>query len=213
VSGGAGAPRLLDVLRLVGRALDEGAHPWALVGGLAVSVRVEPRFTRDIDLAVAVPDDRAAEGLVADLVGAGFGLRLTLEQQALGRLAAVRLLPPGELEEGIVVDLLFSSSGIEPRICAEAERIEVVSGLVVPIARSGHLVAMKLLALSPDRPQDAADLRGLVKTLTPDERERAVDAVREIERIGAHRGKPLSEQISTWLEAAPWRIVPTPPTA
>jgi hypothetical protein len=31
-----------------------------------VSVRVEPRFTRDIDLAVAVADDRAAEQLVAD---------------------------------------------------------------------------------------------------------------------------------------------------
>ncbi len=29
----------------------------ALVGGVAVSVRTEPRFTRDVDLAVAVPDD------------------------------------------------------------------------------------------------------------------------------------------------------------
>ena len=27
---------------------------WALVGGLAVSTRVEPRLTRDIDIAVAV---------------------------------------------------------------------------------------------------------------------------------------------------------------
>jgi hypothetical protein len=33
-----------------------------------VSVRVEPRFTRDIDLAVAVTDDALAESLVADLV-------------------------------------------------------------------------------------------------------------------------------------------------
>jgi hypothetical protein len=81
--------RLLRVLRLVGRALDDGAHPWALVGGLAVSVRVEPRFTRGFDLAVAVADDRAAEQLVADLTTAGFELRLTLEQQALERLAAV----------------------------------------------------------------------------------------------------------------------------
>jgi hypothetical protein len=46
--------RLLDVLRAIGRLLDDRAQPWALVGGLAVSVRVEPRFTRDIDIAVGV---------------------------------------------------------------------------------------------------------------------------------------------------------------
>jgi hypothetical protein len=66
------------------------------------------------------------------------------------------------------VDLLLSSCGIEPQICQEAERVEVVPGLVVPIARSGHLVAMKLLALAPDRPQDAADLHGPDQDLTPD---------------------------------------------
>jgi hypothetical protein len=82
--------------RLVGRTLNDRAHPWALVGGLAVPVRVEPSFTRDIDLAVSVPDDRAAERLVADLTAAGFALRLSFEQHALGRLAAVRLLLPGE---------------------------------------------------------------------------------------------------------------------
>ena len=203
MSEGADTTRLLETLRLVGSTLDDGAHPWALVGGLAVSVRVEPRFTRDIDLAVAVTDDPAAEQLVADLTAIGFGLRLTLEQQALGRLAAVRLLSPGEPEQGVVVDLLFTSCGIEPQICREAERIEVIPGLLVPVARSGHLVAMKLLSLSPDRPQDEADLRALIRTLTPDERERAVVAVGDIERVGAHRGKPLSEAIRTWLATAP----------
>ncbi len=34
---------------------------WALIGGLAVAVRAEPRFTRDVDLAVAVADDRELE--------------------------------------------------------------------------------------------------------------------------------------------------------
>lgn len=199
MSDGPEATRLLEALRLVGRALDDSRHPWALVGGLAVSVRVEPRFTRDIDLAVAVPDDAAAERLVANLTAAGFALQLTLEQQALGRLAAVRLLPPGEPEQGIVVDLLFSSSGIEPQICRDAERVEVVPGLTVPIARSGHLIAMKLLALSPERPQDAADLRGLFKRLTPDERARAETAVRDIERVGAHRGRRLSDGLRSWL--------------
>lgn len=40
---------LLDGLR---RVLEQELPPCALVGGLAVSVYAEPRFTRDVDLAV-----------------------------------------------------------------------------------------------------------------------------------------------------------------
>jgi hypothetical protein len=36
---------------------------WAMLGGLAVSIRTEPRFTRDVDLAVAVAADDEAERL------------------------------------------------------------------------------------------------------------------------------------------------------
>ena len=129
--------QLLSALRQTARILDERHQPWALVGGLAVSVRVEPRFTRDIDLAVAVADDAVAEALVGDLVAAGFTLKVSLEQQALGRLAAVRVIPPGQPEEGIVVDLLFTSSGIEPEICRDAEpnALEGVFGLSCGVAR------------------------------------------------------------------------------
>lgn len=152
-----------------------------------------------IDLAVAVPDDDAAEALVTHFQSKGFSLQLSLEQQALGRLAAVRLLPPGGQQEGVVVDLLFSSSGIEPEICRDAERLEIVPGLAVPVAGVAHLVAMKLLALSPDRPQDGIDLRGLIRQLTLDDRERAMDAVRQIEERGAHRGKGLRDELDRWL--------------
>lgn len=193
---------LLSALRQTARLLDERQQAWALVGGLAVSVRVEPRFTRDIDLAVAVTDDAAAESLVTELVAAGYTLRLSLEQQALGRLAAVRLLPPGQHEEGIVIDLLFSSSGIEPEICRDAERIEIAPDLTVPVARAGHLVAMKILALAPDRPQDGIDLHALVAQLTPEERRRAIESVARIEDQGANRGKALGAELERWLGGA-----------
>ncbi len=55
--------RLEEALRQTSAAL--GDQPWALVGGLAVSVHCEPRFTRDIDIAIALPDDGAAERLVS----------------------------------------------------------------------------------------------------------------------------------------------------
>ena len=78
----------------------------------------------------------------------------------VGRLSTVRLSTPGASSRGVVVDLLFASSGIEPEIIAQAEAIEIVPGLTVPIARIGHLLALKLLARDDrHRPQDWNDIR------------------------------------------------------
>jgi len=203
VTGNGGSTRLLTVLRRIADALDGHRQPWALVGGLAVSVRCEPRFTRDIDVAAAVKDDAGAEALVSRLVASGFRLRLSLEHEALRRLATVRLTPPGEPEEGVVVDLLFASSGIESEICRDADRLELAPGLSVPVARAGHLVAMKLLALAPDRPQDAIDLHALIATLTEADRARARLATARIVTLGANRSKPLREELERWLSGAP----------
>jgi hypothetical protein len=78
-------------VREIARALDARGRAWALVGGLAVSARAEPRTTRDVDVAVAVLDDADAERLVADLRGAGFEVLATVEQRERDRLATVRL--------------------------------------------------------------------------------------------------------------------------
>jgi hypothetical protein len=58
-------------LRRIAADLRELGRRFALVGGLAVSARTEPRLTRDADLAVLVADDRDAEVLVGNLPGAG----------------------------------------------------------------------------------------------------------------------------------------------
>ncbi|HXG55168.1 MAG TPA: nucleotidyl transferase AbiEii/AbiGii toxin family protein [Vicinamibacterales bacterium] len=202
MTGNGGSTRLLTVLRRIAEALDGHRQPWALVGGLAVSVRCEPRFTRDIDVAAAVKDDAGAAALVSRLVASGFRLRLSLEHEALRRLATVRLTPPGEPEEGIVVDLLFASSGIESEICRDADRLKLAPGLTVPVARAGHLVAMKLLALAPDRPQDAIDLHALIATLTEADRAHARLATARIVTLGANRSKPLREELERWLGGA-----------
>src|SRR5512136_1578097 len=98
---------------LVGILGDLGAlkQRYALVGGLAVSARTEPRTTRDVDIAVAVDDDSAAEALIFALQQRGYSVAAVIEQQTLGRLATVRLEPPGAGIAGALVDLLFASSG------------------------------------------------------------------------------------------------------
>jgi hypothetical protein len=57
--------------------LSQARVPFALVGGLAVSVRTEPRFTRDADLAVALAGDAAAEALIHGLRARGYGIEAT----------------------------------------------------------------------------------------------------------------------------------------
>lgn len=92
-------------------ALSDCGRQFALVGGLAVSMRSEPRFTKDVDLAVSVADDADAEQVVHSLLQIGYSVLASLEQIATGRLATIRLRPPVEGSE-IVVDLLFASCEI-----------------------------------------------------------------------------------------------------
>ena len=61
------------VLRQIHTDLIEARVSFALVGGLGVSARTEPRFTRDADLAVAVATDVEAEALIHRLQAGGYG--------------------------------------------------------------------------------------------------------------------------------------------
>lgn len=63
---------------------------FALVGGLAVSIRAEVRFTRDVDLAVVVDDDADAEALVRELSTAGYRPLAMVEHEIMKRLSTVR---------------------------------------------------------------------------------------------------------------------------
>jgi hypothetical protein len=94
---------------------------------------------------------------------------------------------------GFVVDLLFASSGIEPEIVAAADLMEVLTGLTLPVASTGHLIAMKLLARDDRRrPTDADDLRALSEVARPSDWDVAANAVRAITARGFHRGRDLS---------------------
>lgn len=175
-------------------------QPWALVGGLAVSVRTEPRFTRDIDLAVAVADDAAAEALVHNLHGTGYFTLATVEQEEQHRLATARLAPSGLSPQGLMLDLLFASSGIEADICIEAEPLQVFASLTVPVARIHHLIALKILARDDRfRPQDSGDLRQLIAAAAPAEIEGAFAAVSLIETRGFNRSRNLIQLLKDAL--------------
>lgn len=182
-------------LRKISTELTQAGVPFALVGGLAVSVRTEPRFTRDADLVVALPTDAEAEALIHDLRAHDYGIEAVVEQEAVGRLATVRLIPSHE-PQAPVVDLLFASSGIEAEVVADAEPIDLLPQLRMGVARTGHLIALKVLSRDDvRRPQDIVDLRALLGVAAPAELERARKSVALIATRGYHRGRDLAWEI------------------
>lgn len=172
---------------------------WALVGGLAVGARAEPRTTRDVDVAIATSSDAEAEQLVHAMLGKGYRLAMAVEQAGAGRLATVRLTT----KSGLFVDLLFASSGIEPEIVGSARALTVLPRLRAPVASVGHLLAMKVLARNDrDRPQDADDIRELLGVARPDDLKQARSALQLITRRGFHRGKRLLAELDRARETS-----------
>jgi predicted nucleotidyltransferase len=188
-------------LRRIAADLKDAGVSFAVVGGLAVSARTEPRFTRDADLAVALTSDSEAEALVRYLGAHDYNIGAIVEQEAVGRLATVRLTRASE-KKTPVIDLLFASSGIEAEIVADAEIIELMSGVTLGVARIGHLLALKVLARDDvRRPLDLADLRALLRVASDVELARARDALTLIAARGYHRGRSLMSEFDALLSS------------
>jgi hypothetical protein len=186
------APRALSAIAAALRARKRTA---AVVGGLAVSARAEPRFTRHVDLAVTVNDDKDAESLVRDLCAAGYRPTARVEHEARRRLSTARVLSP----EGVTIDLLFASSGIEAEIVARATELDVPLAGKLPVARAEELLAMKLLSMRDTRLQDRLDAQRLVEFVI----DLDLRAVREdlalIAERGYDRGQDLEGKLAGLL--------------
>ncbi|MCB9585785.1 MAG: nucleotidyl transferase AbiEii/AbiGii toxin family protein [Polyangiaceae bacterium] len=167
---------------------------FALVGGLAISVRSEVRFTRDVDLAVAVANDVEAEDVIYRLRAAGYSPVTTVEHERHQRLATARLRSPS----GLVVDLIFASCGIEAEVVNAASMFDYPGVGAIPVAESEELLAMKVLSMTDQRLQDRIDARNLLLCNEVD-LARVRQRLREIEQRGYDRDQDLSEKLETVL--------------
>jgi hypothetical protein len=161
----------------------------ALVGGLAVSARTEPRFTRDLDFAIAIAGDDEAAQYVFRLRQVGYEIVTALEQTTQHRLSTIRLRRDGR---GPLIDLLFATCGIEAEIVQAAEPLEIAAGVITDVAQVGHLIAMKLVSRDPKRrPHDQQDLVALANVAEDEEWQRAEAAIELILHRGFSRGRDL----------------------
>jgi hypothetical protein len=125
-----------------------------LIGGLAVSLRAQPRFTADVDLVIAADVDRAIK-LAASLEGTSFR---PFFKDVTDVIEKAYILPLRHRSTNVKVDMAVGMSGFEQQTVARAERLKV-AGAIISVATAEDLLIMKVLA---GRPQDEQDLKGLV---------------------------------------------------
>jgi len=184
-------------LAAITRELDARNRRFALVGGLAVSVRAEVRFTRDVDIAVVAADDADAEQLVLELRQCGYRPVARVEHETMHRLSTVRLLGSDEVK----VDLLFASSGLEPEIVDGATRVDVAAAGSIPVAAAEELVAMKVLSMTEVRLQDRLDAQRLLQLVPDLSLNRVRTDLQRIAERGFDRGQDLTSKLNSLLRA------------
>ncbi len=140
---------LADVIRF----LDERQVSYAMIGGLAASLRGEPRVTADVDLVLGVDVDRALE-LVVNLQGTPFQPLFSGVEEVVRKAF---ILPLRHTVTGVKVDMAIGLSGFERQVIARAEQTRVAD-CEVALATAEDLVVMKLLA---GRPRDLQDVHGI----------------------------------------------------
>jgi hypothetical protein len=168
-----------DPFDLVASVLDAAGAAHALIGGHAVNVWLEPRFTADIDLTVV------ADAAALDRARAGFeaaGYRVATERG--GELPSgpdfVRFTRG---PEDPPIELQIAKTGLQNEVIARARR----DRSRVATATPEDLILLKLIA---HRPKDLGDLAGLVALPEIDwgyveERAREWDLLDQLERIRA----------------------------
>jgi hypothetical protein len=133
---------------------DRHQVPHALIGGMAIAYRANPRATVDVDFIVAV-DGMKLGRVVGDLVAAGFAPneREILKQWTEDQLAVLRF-------GTIRIDWLKPVLPLYQHVVDNAEKLQAF-GRPLSVASVESLILCKLLA---NRSQDQADITALVRT-------------------------------------------------
>lgn len=127
---------------------------YALVGGLAASLRGQPRVTADVDMVIEVDIDGAL-ALLADINVSKFA---PLFADVTEVVKTAFILPARHRTTGVKLDLAIGLSGFERQTIQRAETLELGS-CHVTVASAEDLLVMKILA---GRPQDEQDIRGII---------------------------------------------------
>ncbi len=183
----------LPALRQLDSDLRSKGIGWALVGGIAVTLRVSPRATEDVDVVLAVGSDWEAQKVIGFLFSRGWHY-VKEHQDHQEQIASTRIRGPGRGE--VIVDLLVAVSGIETEVVASAEPILVAGEFEMPVASLPALIALKVLA---GRDKDRQDIEALLDAAGSADIHLARRFLELIERRGFDRDKDLLFELDQLL--------------
>jgi hypothetical protein len=145
-------PPLLDATLELAKALNQFQVQYALIGGLAAGYRTHPRFTRDLDFLLNVPQI-ALPKLLEDLKRRGFEFDTlaTIQEWTQHHMVVMSF-------HGIRVDWLKSLIPAYVHVLDHATE-ENWFNQPIRIASAEGLILLKLLAF---RPQDQVDIENLI---------------------------------------------------
>jgi len=147
-------PALWPTLADAAQVLETHGIRFALIGGLAVSLRGQPRMTVDVDLVILADIDQALR-LAQELSSTPFEPLFPGVEEVVARSF---ILPLRHRATGIRVDVAIGMSGFERQAVSRATKV-TIGDVRVPVVAVEDLLVMKALA---GRPQDEQDIRGLV---------------------------------------------------
>jgi hypothetical protein len=128
--------------------------PYAVIGGVAVSLQAAPRYTEDIDVVIWVADDRWPA-----LIDAAAGHAITPRRPDVLDFAARTRVLLLTHATGVPLDISCGALPFEDDLVATAVLLE--TGTVsVRVARPDRLLVMKAVA---NRPRDWADIDSLLR--------------------------------------------------
>jgi 2-hydroxychromene-2-carboxylate isomerase len=146
---------LVDELHAITAALEGDGIPYAVCGGVAVTIHGATRTTKDIDLLVRRADVPRILELLRGLGYLFAALPMTFDA-GTARERHVQRVTKIEGDHHLVVDLMLDEAALAGFLADQID-VELPEGRLRVVSRAG-LLAMKRMAA---RPQDDADIERL----------------------------------------------------
>jgi hypothetical protein len=165
---------------------------YAIMGGIAAQLRSRPRFTRDVDVILDVPQ-LALPNLLEDLAGLGFSFdsATVIREYVQDSITVIHF-------QSVRIDWLKPVLPLYARALADATSLPWTEGHDVKVATAEGVILTKMVAF---RPQDQHD----IETLLAANRE---DINLELIRREWSAIADEEEARTAWLEDAIRRLVP-----
>ena len=140
-----------NLLKKIAFQLTKSNIPYMIIGGQAVLLYGEPRFTRDIDITLGVGTDESHK--IKQIIT---NLNLTVKVKNYKRFAEKTMVIPAlDKKTGIGVDFVFSYTGYERQAIKKAKDVKF-GKTNIKIASLEDVIIHKIIA---GRPRDIEDVR------------------------------------------------------